>query len=58
MAGVQNEPDMLRIGICHHVVDLILILELTSQMSVESVRNAFFFQAPASKLLDRLGDVL
>src|SRR3981081_1315670 len=58
MPRIENELDVLRVGVRHHVLDLALSLELVVQMSVNPKRNAYFIKAASAQDLDRLGDVL
>jgi len=58
MSGVQDESDVLRVGVRHNVLNFVLVLELAAQMSVGAESHPFFHIDSAAEDLQRFGDVL
>jgi hypothetical protein len=45
MTRIENEPDVLGIGVGHHVVHFVLALELAAQMGMHAEGDALLFEA-------------
>src|SRR5579883_1035533 len=58
MTGVEYEAHVLRVGMRHHVIDLVLRLQLAAEMRMDAEWHTLLFQASPAQNLESFGDVL